>query len=73
MPKSRVRILRGEAATSVVAEVEGDVVRLPTSSLPYQPHPSMGLTVDGRRVSAVEVVRVGDPPAPVYELTLTPA
>lgn len=73
MPKHRVRIARGEAVSSVVAEVDGDTVRLPASSLSYQPHPSMGLTVDGRRVEAVNLTRTGEPPAATVELVLAPA
>ena len=69
--KRRVNVTRGETSSSLLAEVDGDTVRFPASALPYRPHPTMGLSVDERPVSAVEVSHIYDPPGHPIMISLT--
>lgn len=73
MPRQRVRIIRGEASTTITADIESGVVRFPASSLSYRPAQSMGLVVNGRPVDSVRFYNdEGPPPVSMVELTLNP-
>ena len=73
MPRQRVRIIRGEASTTVTADIESGVVRFPAASLSYRPAQNMGLVVNGRPVDGVRFYNVeGPPPMTMVELTLNP-
>lgn len=73
MPTQRVRIIRGEAATTVIADIESGVVRFPAASLSYRPAQNMGIVVNGRPVDSVRIYTDEGPPAVrMVELTLNP-
>ena len=73
MPRQRIRIIRGEAATTITADVESGVIRFPASSLSYRPAQGMGLVVNDRPVDGVRFYTDDGPPAvSMVELTLNP-